>query len=406
MRVTAAAHSAHTVLDTDFADGTQFFALWRQWRDAPKPRAMLHYVGLQTAPLSGQPVQADEAQSREWAQATAGVLGRSGFCRLLFEGGRISFTLCLGDPRASLTRLVLQADHVILGAACAQGQALAALPRCCKRGTKLTCSTALTTAGGPDAASLQALGFQPEAATEWVFDPAWTVRRSRQTPRRIWPQPRRCTVIGAGISGASVARALALRGWQVQVLDAHEHPGLGASGLPAGLVSPVYSADDGPVSQLTRIGCALMRQHAQKLLVQGQDWAPSGAWLHQVADDPTLQTGVARHLPEARAVVGAVDVDLRRGDEEGACAKDGFESSRRRSLIGQIAAVSENLGSRACVEREQRAIGRVRHDAFVDGDNGGAKRKWKPRRPAKLARCTVIAEEAQAFGDTHEHDAG
>ena len=299
MRVTAAAHSAYTVLDTDFADGTQFFALWRQWRDAPKPRAMLHYVGLQTAPLSGQPVQADEAQSREWTQATAGVLGRSGFYRLLFEGGRISFTLCLGDPPASLMRLVLQADHVILGAACAQGQALAALPRCCKRGTKLTGSTALSTAGGPDAASLQALGFQPEAATEWVFDPAWTVRRSRQTPRRIWPQPRRCTVIGAGISGASVARALALRGWQVQVLDAHEHPGLGASGLPAGLVSPVYSADDGPVSQLTRIGCALMRQHAQKLLVQGQDWAPSGAWLHQVADDPTLQTGVARHLPEA-----------------------------------------------------------------------------------------------------------
>jgi tRNA 5-methylaminomethyl-2-thiouridine biosynthesis bifunctional protein len=196
-------------------------------------------------------------------------------------------------------RLVLQADHVILGAACAQGQALAALTRCCKRGTKLSCSTALSTAGGPNAASLEALGFQPGAASDWVFDPAWTVRRSRQAPRPIWRQPRPCTVIGAGVSGASVARALALRGWQVQVLDAQDHPGLGASGLPAGLVSPVYSADDGPVSQLTRIGCALMRQHAQMLLVQGQDWAPSGAWLHQLADDPTLQAGVARHLPEA-----------------------------------------------------------------------------------------------------------
>lgn len=260
---------------------------------------MLHYVGLQAAVLIAQPPGADQAQLREWARVREGINGRSGFYRLLLSGGRVSLTLCLGDPRASLTRLVLQADHVILGAACAQGQALAALPRCCKRGTKLTCSTSLSNAGGPDAARLQALGFQPGAATEWVFDPAWTVPRTRQTPRQIWPQPQRCTVVGAGISGASVARALALRGWEVQILDAQDHPGLGASGLPAGLVSPVYSADYGPVSQLTHIGCALMRQHAQMLLVQGRDWAPSGAWLHQVADKKNHQAGPARHLPEA-----------------------------------------------------------------------------------------------------------
>jgi tRNA 5-methylaminomethyl-2-thiouridine biosynthesis bifunctional protein len=287
------------VLDTDFADGTQFFALWRRWRNAPEPWAMLHYVGLQAAVLIAQPPGADQAQLREWARVREGINGRSGFYRLLLSGGRVSLTLCLGDPRVSLTRLVLQADHVILGAACAQGQALAALPRCCKHGTKLTCSTALGTGGGPDAASLQALGFQPGAATEWVFDPAWAVRRTRQTPRQIWPQPQRCTVVGAGISGASVARALALRGWEVQILDAQDHPGLGASGLPAGLVSPVYSADYGPVSQLTHIGCALMRQHAQLLLVQGRDWAPSGAWLHQVADKKNHQAVPARHLPEA-----------------------------------------------------------------------------------------------------------
>jgi tRNA 5-methylaminomethyl-2-thiouridine biosynthesis bifunctional protein len=35
--------------------------------------------------------------------------------------------------------------------------------------------------------------------------------------------------------------------------------------------------DDGPLSQLTRSGCALMRQHAKSLLVEGQDWEPSGA---------------------------------------------------------------------------------------------------------------------------------
>ena len=304
--MTAAAPPAHTVLDTDFSDGAQFFALWRQWRDAAKPGPMLHYVGLQAQALNAHPPDADGAQLRAWARATAGISGESGFYRLLLDGGQVSLTLCLGDPQTSLRQLALQADRVILGTACAHGSALAALAKCCQRGAHLTYSPEVAATGGVDAAALGALGFQAGAQSDWVFAPAWQVRRSRQMPRRWWPQPQRCTVIGAGVSGASVARALALRGWQVLVLDAQDHPARGASGLPAGLVSPVHSADDGPVSQLTRSGCALMRQHAQTLLVQGHDWAPSGAWLRPVADDATQAagdanqaTGDACHLPEA-----------------------------------------------------------------------------------------------------------
>ena len=287
------------MLDTEFADGAQFFAFWRQHRALSGPQAMLHYVGLQAGPLNTHPPQADAVQAQDWARATQGLSGHAGFFRLLLDGGRVSLTLCLGDPKAKLSQLAMQADRVILGTACAQAHALAALAKCCQRGTHLTLTTALRADGSVDTDALRALGFQPGAAPDWVFDPAWPVLRSRQTPRTQWRQAGRCTVIGAGVSGASVARALALRGWQVQVLDAQAHPAEGASGLPAGLVSPVHSADDGPVSQLTRSGCALMHQHARAQLVQGQDWAPSGAWLHQVADDPALNADEAQHLPEA-----------------------------------------------------------------------------------------------------------
>ncbi len=37
-------------------------------------------------------------------------------------------------------------------------------------------------------------------------------------------QPARCAVVGAGLAGAAVARALALRGWQVTVLDRAAQP--------------------------------------------------------------------------------------------------------------------------------------------------------------------------------------
>ena len=316
--MTAAAHPAHTVLDTDFADGSQFFAVWRQWRTRPTPQALLHYVGLQSAPLNAQPLSADEAQSHEWALATQGMSSLPGFHRLLLDGGRVSLTLCRGDPQASLAQLALQADAVYLGAEAAQGPALAALARCCKRGTHIHLVPSAGVTPAMDAA-LRELGFQPYTVARsahqtapscenpstlspeapWMFDPTWAVRRTRQTPRRPWLQPKRCTVIGAGVSGASVARALALRGWQVQVLDAQDHPALGASGVPAGLVSPAYSADDGPVAQLTRSGCALMRQHAQTMLVQGQDWAPSGAWLRRVPEDTDQQEIEPYHIPQA-----------------------------------------------------------------------------------------------------------
>jgi tRNA 5-methylaminomethyl-2-thiouridine biosynthesis bifunctional protein len=53
------------------------------------------------------------------------------------------------------------------------------------------------------------------------------------------------------------------------------------------------------MAQLTRAGCALMRQHVQALLVQGQDWSPSGALLRPAPDDPAQAATEARYLPEA-----------------------------------------------------------------------------------------------------------
>jgi tRNA 5-methylaminomethyl-2-thiouridine biosynthesis bifunctional protein len=83
-------------------------------------------------------------------------------------------------------------------------------------------------------------------------------------------------VIGAGIAGAATARALALRGWRVQVLDAGDSPASGASGLPVGLVAPHTSPDDSIISRLSRAGVRAMHQTMQSLLTVGVDWSPSG----------------------------------------------------------------------------------------------------------------------------------
>ena len=290
-----AADSPWTVLDTDFADGERFLAAWQAWDRTPDGTRMLHYVGFVPegavlAPATHTP------HGKALAKALQGLTAKPGFYRLLLAEGKVSLTLCFGAANTSLAQLSLQADSIYFSASTGEPKLLLALSKCCKRGTRLHLAD-----DGDEATThgLSGLGFREVAPKSWTYDPAWAVRRSRQTPRTSWHKAQRCTVIGAGISGSSVARSLALRGWQVQVLDAHAHPAAGASGLPAGLVSPVHSLDDGPLSQLTRSGCALMRQHAQNLLVQGQDWEPSGARRQRPAQVGHADAGPSQWLKDA-----------------------------------------------------------------------------------------------------------
>ncbi len=94
-------------------------------------------------------------------------------------------------------------------------------------------------------------------------------------------------VIGAGLAGAAVAHALAVRGCQVTVLEAFAAssalPQASAApsvGLPVALMAPHQTqagAAPSVISQLSRLGLAATTLAAQTLLVQGQDWQPCGA---------------------------------------------------------------------------------------------------------------------------------
>jgi len=292
-----AAASPWTVLDTDFADGSRFLATWQTLDGAPRSARMLHYVGF--VPPGAWPLPpTDTEKGNELAAALSALPSQAGFYRLLLGGGQLSLTLCRGAANANLVQVRLQADAIFVNRAMLDSSSLATLVRCCKRGTRLHVAERADARDRATTQALPASGFRQETPGIWTYAPAWTVRRSRQTPRPPWTLPKRCTVIGAGISGASVARSMALLGWQVNVLDAHPHPAGGASGLPAGLVSPVHSADDGPLSQLTRSGCALMRQQAKTLLVQGQDWEPTGA-LRQRSIQPGQAEAPSQWLKDA-----------------------------------------------------------------------------------------------------------
>ncbi|MDE2416202.1 MAG: FAD-dependent oxidoreductase [Burkholderiales bacterium] len=311
-----AGRTAWTVLDTAFGDGSKLLACWQQWKDTPQRPTLLHYVGM----LAEVPSQRDWPPALQTACQSLG----KGFSRILLDGGRVSVTLCIGPLQTMLAEQSMQADTVLLGHGTGDWDkwTLKALARLCRRGTRVVTQDGAQVLQN----ALEEAGFRP-APPDYIFDPRWDPigTRKGEAPTAI-QSPARCAVIGAGLAGASVAHALALRGWQLTVLDRHARPALGASGLPVGLVVPHVSADDSPRSRMSRSGTRLMLGHARHLLAEGPDWAPSGVLEHLDAEagklwhpmagwiKPALLVQAWLDHPRIRFVAGAQVTGLRRQD--------------------------------------------------------------------------------------------
>ena len=93
------------------------------------------------------------------------------------------------------------------------------------------------------------------------------------------PAPPRIAVIGAGIAGASLARAFQALGLDVSVHDPRG-PGGGASGNPAALVTPRLDAGLGPTARLSaetfRRAVALYGAHPEAILARGSRQLEAG----------------------------------------------------------------------------------------------------------------------------------
>ncbi|MFC5523095.1 FAD-dependent 5-carboxymethylaminomethyl-2-thiouridine(34) oxidoreductase MnmC [Polaromonas jejuensis] len=294
------------VLETGFGLGLNFLVTWAAWKADPLRPRLLHFVSTEAFPASAADVLrsaqthpellpfAQELQAQLW-----GLL--PGFHRLVFEGGQLLLTLCIGDAKAMLREQSFEADSVYLDGFSPQRNpdiwdlhTFKAVARCCRRGTRVATWTvarsvrdALTQAGF---VVKKVPGIPPKRDNlQGDYNPAWEPRKTRAAPVR--QAASRCLVIGAGLAGAAVAASLARRGWQVLVLDAAATPAAGASGLPAGVMAPHVSPDDSQLSRLSRSGIRASLQQAGALLQAGQDWSPTGVLEHGVEH--------ARKLPAA-----------------------------------------------------------------------------------------------------------
>ncbi|RMX02222.1 FAD-dependent oxidoreductase [Corticibacter populi] len=294
------------ILETGFGLGLNFLVTWQAWQDDPARPRQLHFISTEAWPVDTAALLAAARSGYPALLPLAEQLAEqyldmhSGVHRLVFDDGGVQLTLGIGDARQLLREQGWTADSVYLdGFDPAKNpgiwsvETLKAIARCSLPGhtrlaTWCVARSVREALGQCGFAVERVAGTPPKKHNlQARFAPAWQPR-----PRNLpWPRlpealreraQRHCLVIGAGIAGASLARAMAERGWRVTVLEQAADVAQGASALPTGLFAPHISPDDAPLSRLTRAGVRSTRRHAARLLRDGRDWQASGVLEHRV----------------------------------------------------------------------------------------------------------------------------
>jgi tRNA 5-methylaminomethyl-2-thiouridine biosynthesis bifunctional protein len=270
----------HVLGELGFGAGTTFLCAWAAFRRHATADAQLDWVSVEGAPLDAttllrgalaDPAMADlaplaDALVRAWPARTAGIHRRT------LDGGRVRLTLLLGDVLEHLPHVEFAADSWCLdgfapsrNAAMWGAEAMAQVAAHSRIGTTLATYSAATAVGD----GLAAVGFdvrrmpgargkremiaatlarEPDGACLRRLPP-WFALPSAPAADAGLGAPRTAVVVGAGLAGATAARALAERGVRVTVLDAGRAAG-GASAAPRAVLAPHLASWQSPQARV------------------------------------------------------------------------------------------------------------------------------------------------------------
>ncbi len=284
--------------ETGFGTGLNFLCAWQLFEACATPGARLQFVSVEKFPLSRTDLQRALALWPELSVFAEQLLAQyvaihEGFQRMVFDSGRVTLTLLIGDALEMLPQLDGQIDAWFLdGFAPSKNpemwtpELFAELARLAAPGSTIGTFTST----GWVRRALNAAGFQmkrvpgighkwevlkgrfigwpddapaPPQARPWFARPDWT------------PPQRKALVIGAGLAGCATAASLAARGWQVSLLERHAGLAQEASGNPQGVLYLKLSAHGTALSQLILSGFGHTRRLLERL-ERGVDWDDCG----------------------------------------------------------------------------------------------------------------------------------
>ncbi|WP_162863966.1 bifunctional tRNA (5-methylaminomethyl-2-thiouridine)(34)-methyltransferase MnmD/FAD-dependent 5-carboxymethylaminomethyl-2-thiouridine(34) oxidoreductase MnmC [Pseudomonas viridiflava] len=308
--------------ETGFGTGLNFLCAWRLFDECARPGARLQFVSVEKYPLSRDDLQRALALWPELAAFADPLLDQyvavhEGFQRMVFDQGRITLTLLIGDALDMLPQLDGQIDAWFLDGFAPAKNPEMWTPELFAELARL--STTATTIGtftstGWVRRALNAAGFKMKRVPG--IGHKWEVLRGTYIawPEEAVPVPaakpwfarppalhneRKALVIGAGLAGCATAESLANRGWQVSLLERHAAPAQEASGNPQGVLYLKLSAHGTALSQLILSGFGHTRRLLERLQ-RGVDWDGCGV-LQLTFDDKEgkRQAQLAEAFPES-----------------------------------------------------------------------------------------------------------
>lgn len=294
-----------TIAETGFGTGLNFLCAWQLWQQVAPPQARLHFVSLEQYPLTPTELQQALALWPELQPWSEQLLQQyqaltNGWHRFVFAKGAVSLTLVVGDAKDTLPQVVADVDAWFLDGFAPSKNPQFWTPDILRQVAHLSRpggTFATYTCAGEVRRTLVQVGFSVEKVSGYgskremlrgirqntvvqelsEAQSYWRsgVARTAQTIPAV-RESRSVVIVGAGLAGASLAHALAQRGWQVTVVDRHVQPAAEASGNPVGILYPRLSHKDSPLALLIRQGY----QHSVRLL-HGTDpavtqWHPCG----------------------------------------------------------------------------------------------------------------------------------
>ncbi len=248
-----------------FGSGLNVLALLELWRASREPGARLHVFSVEAFPLrrddaarvlAGQGGLADLALPllRAWPATP-------GFHRIDYPGLDAVVDLALMEAGEALEAWTGRADAWFLdGFAPAKNPAMWREPLLALVAARSAPGARLATytVAGEVRRRLQALGFAVERRPGFGGKRQRLEARLGDAPPTPSPRGGRVCVVGAGVAGAALSRALVAEGLAPLVIDRGD-PATGASGNAAALVTPRLDASGGPVARLHAQGFARAR---------------------------------------------------------------------------------------------------------------------------------------------------
>ncbi|MEN1836368.1 bifunctional tRNA (5-methylaminomethyl-2-thiouridine)(34)-methyltransferase MnmD/FAD-dependent 5-carboxymethylaminomethyl-2-thiouridine(34) oxidoreductase MnmC [Pseudomonas lijiangensis] len=296
--------------ETGFGTGLNFLCAWQLFQECAHPEARLHFVSVEKFPLNRTDLQRALALWPELKSFAEPLLDQyiavhEGFQRLVFDEGRVTLTLLIGDALHMLPQLDGQIDAWFLDGFAPAKNPEMWTPELFAELARLSApeaSIGTFTSTGWVRRALNAAGFKmkrvPGIGHKWEVLRgrfiAWPEEAPLPSPIKPWfARPaafegeRKALVIGAGMAGCATAESLARRGWQVSLLERHAQPAQEASGNPQGVLYLKLSAHGTALSQLILSGFGHTRRLLEHLQ-RGVDWDNCGV-LQLAFDDKEAQ---------------------------------------------------------------------------------------------------------------------